>query len=31
MFWSLDQVMNDDELVCLNDGKTRSLGGFEGR
>ena len=29
-FGSLDQVMNDDELVCFNDGKARSLGIFEG-
>ena len=29
-FGSLDQVKNDDELMCLNDGKARSLGSLEG-
>ena len=29
-FGSLDQVMNDDELVCFNDGKAQSLGSFKG-
>ena len=29
-FGSLDQGINHDELMCLNDGKARSLGSLEG-
>ena len=29
-FGSLDQVMNDDELVCLNDGRHEVWGRLEG-
>ena len=28
-FGSLDQVMNDDELVCLNEGKEAFMKGFK--
>ena len=29
-FGSLNEVINNDDLGCLSEGKVRSLGGFEG-
>ena len=29
-FGSLNEVINDDDLGCLSEGKARRLGGFEG-
>ena len=30
MGYGMNEVINDDDLGCLSEGKVRSLGGFEG-